>query len=55
MSLGSDLKEIETILCNNEQGYAAIREILQRIRDRDIWGNQQVTIEEKIDNEHTRN
>lgn len=55
MSLESDLKEIETILCNNEQGHETIREILQRIRDRDIRGNQQVTIEEKSNNECTPN
>ena len=55
MSLENDLKEIDTILCNNEQGHATIREILQRIRGRDVRGNQQVTIEEKINNESTPN
>jgi hypothetical protein len=55
MSLENDLKEIDTILCNNEQGHVAIRTILQRIRDRDVRGNQQATIEEKINNECTPN
>lgn len=52
-TIEADLKEIDLILCNNEQGHAAIREVLKRIRDRDIRGNQQVIIEEKTDNEHT--
>ena len=55
MSLENDLKEIDTILSNNEQGHAAIREVLKRIQDRDVRGNQQATIQEKINNECTPN
>jgi len=55
MSLENDLKEIDTILCNNEQGHAAIREILKRIRERDRFSNYKTTIEEKINNECTEN
>jgi hypothetical protein len=50
MSIEADFKEIDLILCNNEQGHAAIREILKRIRDRDIRRNQQINNEEKINN-----
>ncbi len=55
MSLENDLKQIDLILCQNKQGHEAIREILQRIRDRDRSINRQATIEEKNNNENTPN